>query len=41
MTRQSLRVGIGSDGDLLEAPMPQWQLTDQQANGLVAYLGTL
>jgi hypothetical protein len=38
---RAVREGIGSDGGSLEAPMPQWQLTDQQVNALIAYLMTL
>jgi len=28
-------------GDKLAQPMPQWQLTDQEWGGLLAYLKTL
>jgi cytochrome c oxidase subunit 2 len=38
---QAVREGIGTDGGALEAPMPRWQLTDPQVNGLIAYLKTL
>jgi mono/diheme cytochrome c family protein len=38
---RAVRDGVGSDGGSLEAPMPQWQLTDRQVNALIAYLGTL
>jgi hypothetical protein len=38
---RAVREGIGSDSDDLQAPMPQWQLTDDQINALIAYLKTL
>jgi Cytochrome c len=33
--------GLDPEGSQLEAPMPQWQLTDQEWSGLLAYLKTL
>jgi cytochrome c1 len=39
--RRAITTGVGPDGDHLEWPMPQWQLTDQEWEGLLAYLKTL
>ena len=38
---RALREGIDPEGDRLEAPMPQWRLTDDEIAALVAYLRSL
>lgn len=38
---RALREGINPEGDRLEAPMPQWRLTDDEIAALVAYLRSL
>ena len=39
--RTAITKGVDPTGAHLEAPMPQWQLTDQQWGDLLAYLKTL
>ncbi len=39
--RRAITTGIDPQGGHLEWPMPQWQLTDQEWTGLLAYLKTL
>lgn len=39
--RRAVTTGIDPEGSHLEWPMPQWQLTTQEWNGLLAYLKTL
>ena len=39
--RRAVTTGIDPTGDHLAAPMPQWQLTNQEWAGLLAYLKTL
>ena len=39
--RTAVITGVDPGGDHLEAPMPQWQLTDQQWADLLSYLKTL
>ena len=39
--RTAVTIGVDPTGAHLEAPMPQWQLTDQEWDGLLAYLKTL
>jgi len=39
--RRAVTTGIDPAGSHLEWPMPQWQLTDQEWSGLLAYLKTL
>ena len=39
--RRAITTGIDPSGSRLAFPMPQWQLTDQEWNGLLAYLKTL
>ena len=39
--RRAVTTGIDPEGSHLDWPMPQWQLTDQEWNGLLAYLKTL
>ena len=39
--RTAVVQGLDPEGSRLEWPMPQWQLTDQDWSGLLAYLKTL
>jgi cytochrome c oxidase subunit 2 len=39
--KRAVTTGIDPEGGHLAAPMPQWQLTDQQWSDLLAYLKTL
>jgi hypothetical protein len=39
--RTAVTTGVDPTGAHLEAPMPQWQITGQEWNGLLAYLKTL
>jgi hypothetical protein len=39
--RRAVSTGIDPTGDHLAAPMPRWQLTNQQWTDLLAYLKTL
>ena len=39
--RTAVITGVDPSGAHLEAPMPQWQLTDQQWADLLSYLKTL
>jgi len=39
--RTAVTQGLDPEGSRLESPMPQWQLTDQEWNSLLAYLKTL
>jgi mono/diheme cytochrome c family protein len=39
--RRAITTGIDPTGGQLAWPMPQWQLTGQEWNGLLAYLKTL
>ena len=39
--RRAVTTGVDPEGDHLDWPMPQWQLTDQEWSGLLAYLKTL
>ena len=39
--RKAITTGVDPEGSQLEWPMPQWQLTDQEWTGLLAYLKTL
>ena len=38
---RAVTTGVDPEGSQLEWPMPQWQLTDQEWSGLLAYLKTL
>lgn len=37
----AVRDGIDPEGNRVKAPMPQWQVTDQEVQNLIAYLKTL
>ena len=39
--RRAVTTGVDPTGSQLAWPMPQWQLTDQEWSGLLAYLKTL
>ncbi|HET6476565.1 MAG TPA: cytochrome c [Thermoleophilia bacterium] len=39
--RRTITTGVDPEGSQLQWPMPQWQLTDQEWTGLLAYLKTL
>jgi mono/diheme cytochrome c family protein len=39
--RRAITTGIDPTGSHLDWPMPQWQLSDQEWDGLLAYLKTL
>lgn len=39
--RRAVVQGIDADGESLDRTMPRWRLTDQEWNGLLAYLKTL
>ena len=39
--RTAITEGIGSDGDDLEYPMPQWQMASRDLDDLVAFIKTL
>ena len=39
--RRAIISGIGADGDSLDSTMPRWQMSDTEANAVIAYLMTL
>ena len=41
LIKRAITEGLGSGGDILEQPMPIWQMSDKDLDDLLAYLKTL